>query len=275
MVSDSRVPLEAPASDTVILGQRARPGRIPLVAFAPIILFAPIGIALIFGFAVGRFRSGRVVAIAGTRLRLGSLFAVAVACGLAVDFTDIAEPGVVALVGLAAGLVFSLRNFHVTGMIVIAVGVATNLLPVALNGATPVRAQALVDAGLVDAADVDRVLLDGARELTTDNTLLPWLGDAVPVAVFDQVMSFGDLIILAGVFSVISNLMLKRRPRRVPPSAIPSLEAFGWREFPVGNGTMVEVVHDLRPLHDSPLDSTYQRELVLSGSNSNAKPVHD
>lgn len=275
MVIGSRVPLEAQASDTVPLGRRARLGRIPLVTFAPIAPLVPIGIALILGFAIGRYRRGRVRAVAGTRLRLSGLFVVAIACNLAVDFADIAVPGIVALVGLSAGLVFSLRNFHVTGMIVIAIGVAMNLLPVALNGSTPVRIQALVDAGMVDATDVDRVLLDGARELTADDTILPWLGDTVPVAVFDQVMSFGDLIMLAGLISVISNLMLQRRPRRVPPSAISSLEAFGWREFPVGDGTMVEIVHNLRSLHDSPVDSTYQRELVLSGSSNNANPVHD
>lgn len=213
--------------------------------------------------------------MAGTRLGLSGLFAVAVACGLAVDFADVPEPGFVALVGLVAGLVFSLRNFHVTGMMVIAVGVASNLVPVALNGATPVRTQALVDAGMVDADDVDRVLLEGARELTTDDTVLAWLGDTVPVAVFDQVMSFGDLIILAGLVSVISNLMLRRRPRRVPPSAIASLEAFGWREFAVGDGTMVEVVHDLRSLDDSPAETLAQRELVLSASSSSANPVQD
>jgi len=245
------------------------------VAFAPLAPFAPIGIALMLGFIVGRLRRGRVVAIAGARLRLPWLFAVALACGLAVDFADIPEPGMIALLGLAAGLAFSLRNFHVTGMMVIAIGVTTNLLPVALNGSTPVRTQALVDAGLVDAADVDRVLLEGARELTTDATVLPWLGDTVPVAVFDQVMSFGDLIILAGLVSVISNLMLRRRPRRVPPSAIPSLEAFGWREFDVGDGTMVEVVHDLRSLDDSPADTEDQREPVLAGSSRIARPVHD
>ncbi len=245
------------------------------MAFAPIAPFAPIGIALLLGFTVGRLRRGRVTAIAGTRLGLSGLFAVAVACGLAVDFADVSNPGLVALVGLGAGLVFSLRNFQVTGMMVIAVGVATNLLPVALNGATPVRTQALVDAGMVDIGDVDRVLLDGARELTTDDTILPWLGDTVPVAVFDQVVSFGDLIILAGVVSVISNLMLRRRPRRVPPSAIASLEAFGWREFAVGDGTMVEVVHDLRSLDDSSAETTAQREFVPTAASSSAKPVPD
>jgi hypothetical protein len=245
------------------------------VAFAPIAPFAPIGIALLLGFTIGRFRRGRVVAIAGTRLRLSGLFAVAVACGLAVDFADVPEPGLVALVGLGAGLVFSLRNFSVTGMMVIAIGVASNLLPVAINGATPVRTQALVDAGLVDADDVDRVLLDGARELATDDTILPWLGDTVPVAVLDQIMSFGDLIILAGLVSVITNLMLRRRPRRVPASAIPSLEAFGWREFAVGDGTMVEVVRDLRSLDDSPAETISQRELAMLASSTSAEPVED
>ncbi len=245
------------------------------MAFAPLAPFAPIGIAVILGFIVGRFRRGRVVAIAGTRLRLSWLFAIAVGCGIAVDLVDVPEPGTVALVGLGAGLVFSLRNFQVTGMMVIAIGVATNLLPVALNGATPVRTEALVDAGLVSPADVDRVLLEGARELTTDATYLPWLGDVVPVAVFDQVMSFGDLIILSGLVSVISNLMLRRRTRRVPPSAIPSLEAFGWREFDVGNDTMVEVVHDLRSLDDSPDPHSAQREPVLAGSSKSASPVQD
>ncbi len=243
--------------------------------------FTPILAAVLIGLVAGRIRRGRMSSLVLTRINVRILFVIAFVCGLAVDLVDVPRPGVWAVVGLAAGLAFAVRNIHLVGMVVIAVGVTANLLPVAINGATPVRADALVEAGMVDAADLDRVNLQGARMIADDDTPLDWMGDTIPVAAASQVVSFGDLVILIGLASVISNLMLQRRPRRVPKSALPSLETFGWHESPVGEGSIIELAADLRPV-DPNLEWSHPdaerdapRQLVGVGSMSSINPVQD
>ena len=67
-------------------------------------------------------------------------------------------------------------------------------LVVALNGAMPVSTSALTHAGL------DRFVEDPRHELVDASTLLPWLGDVVPVALpgLGQAVSPGDVLIAAG-----------------------------------------------------------------------------
>lgn len=190
----------------------------------------PIVLAVLTGLVVGALRRGRLRAIARTRIHHPEFIAVAIGCSLFVDVSDAGPSGAVALVGLIGGIVFAGLNLHLAGMAVIAVGIAANLLPVALNGAMPVRADALVEAEMVTADELDRVALSGARELRNDDTLLAVLGDTYPVRWTGQVVSLGDLIMMVGLADVVTNLMLQRRRRRLPPSALASLAALGWHE---------------------------------------------
>jgi len=232
------------------------------------VAFAPIIAAVLIGLFIGRLRRGRITAVARTRLRLKSLFVIAFGCGLAVDPIDLPRPGIWAIAGLAAGLAFAVRNLHLAGMVVIAVGITANLLPVAITGSTPVLGSALVEADMVAAVDLDRVSLDGARTLVDDSSGWNLLGDIIPVAAADQVMSFGDLIVLVGMVSVISNLMLQRRPRRVPSSALASLETLGWCESSARNGSIIELATELRPV-----EASDRRHLVGALSSSRASPA--
>ncbi len=228
---------------------------------------APIVAAVVVGLIVGLLRRGRLTSVIGTKLRLYSLFLIAFGCGLAVDLIDLPKPGVWAIVGLSAGLVFAVRNLHLVGMVVIAVGIAANLLPVAITGSTPVRASALVEAGMVAEADLERVSLSGARSLVDDGSAWAMFGDTIPVTAADQVISFGDLIVLVGLVSVIANLMLQRRPRRVPVSALPSLQTLGWHETSAGEGAIIELATELRPIEEPA-----ERRLVGASSNPTAGP---
>ena len=137
----------------------------------------------------------------------------------------------------------------IVGMAVIGVGIIANLVPIVLNGATPVRAEALVEAGMVETGNLDRVVVSGARAIADEDTRLGWLGDTIPIAVADQVVSFGDLIMLIGVANTIANLMLRRRRRHLPSSALASLEAFGWHETEEKLGSVVDIRTELRPLY--------------------------
>ncbi|MEM8708180.1 MAG: DUF5317 family protein [Actinomycetota bacterium] len=232
--------------------------------------FAPLVLAIVIGTVVGFARRGRLTALAGVRVASPLLFAVAVVCGLAVDRFDLPAPAWIAVAGLAAALAFTLRNLRLVGMAVVSVGIIANLVPIALNGATPVRADALVDAGMIDAADVDRVMLTGPRELSDADTMVSFLGDTIPLSFADQVVSFGDLIILVGLADVVANLMTRRRRRRVPASALASLEAFGWHETEEQLGSVIDLRTELRPLY--PED---EGEVVRVFASTSASPAQD
>ncbi|MFZ9018021.1 MAG: DUF5317 family protein, partial [Ilumatobacteraceae bacterium] len=84
-----------------------------------------------------------------------------------VDRVELPASHMLAIGGLVAGLVFTLRNLHLAGMPIVGLGLLANLAPLIVNGVTPVRSAALVEAGMVAEADLDRVILTGPRELTT------------------------------------------------------------------------------------------------------------
>lgn len=230
---------------------------------APILL--AVGVGVVFGY----LRRGRLVSIARARVRHPEFLLVAIAGSLVVDLTETGPSGAIAVVGLVGGLFFAILNLHLAGMAVITVGVVLNLVPVALNGAMPVRPDALVEAEMVTVDELPRVSLTGARELETDQTLLPFLGDTFPVRWTNQVVSIGDLVMVVGLADVVANLMVRRRRRRLPSSALPALEAMGWHEQRLGaTGDPVEPI-DLRDqvevdLRDSP-----------APSSTSASPVHD
>ena len=210
--------------------------------------FAPLVLAVIIGFAAGLIRRGRLRSILGVRIVSLPLLALAIGIGFATDQFDLPQPGWWAFAGLVAALIFTIRNLMIVGMAVIGVGIIANLVPIVLNGATPVRAEALVEAGMVETGDLDRVVVSGARAIADEDTRLGWLGDTIPIAVADQVVSFGDLIMLIGVANTIANLMLRRRRRHLPSSALASLEAFGWHETEEKLGSVVDIRTELRPL---------------------------
>lgn len=192
----------------------------------------PILIAVVIGLVAGFLRKGRLRAMAHTRLRSRLLLAVALASAVVLDVVDVPRPAIWAIVGLASGLAFAGRNLHLVGMSIVAVGLAANLVPIVVNGAMPVRPDALVAADMVGSDDLDRVVLDGARELADDDTRLDFMGDVIPVALTGQVLSFGDLIILVGLADVVANLMLRRGRRPTSVESLASPADAGWWTSP-------------------------------------------
>lgn len=211
---------------------------------------APIAVAILIGLVAGALRRGRVASLTRTRLRRPLLLAVAVGGAVGADVLDLPAPAVFAFVGLLSGIAFSASNLLIPGMAVIGIGVAANLVPVALNGAMPVRADALVEADIVEPADVELVELRGARELADSDTLLELMGDVIPVPPFEQVISFGDLIVLVGLADVVTNLMRARRPLRLPRGSAATLSALGW-EMPPDDDIFIDL---RRSLDDAPAE---------------------
>lgn len=106
---------------------------------------------------------------------------------------------------LVAVAIFAVLNRHIVGMTAIAIGVWLNALAVALHGAMPVRADALVRSGHApaDLADLD---LGGGRRFERVDDVAPLLGDVLPVAAVRAVVSIGDVIALVGVAVVAMEL---------------------------------------------------------------------
>jgi len=84
-----------------------------------------------------------------------------------------------------------------------------------VNGGMPVRVSAMEAAGLVEpGAPVE---VSDPRHLETTNDPVPVLGDVLPVPFAQEVISFGDLIVLVGAADAVREL--SRRRARVPAQA--------------------------------------------------------
>lgn len=109
--------------------------------------------------------------------------------------------------GLAASallaLAFLQRNRGVRGTGLIALGLLSNAVVVAANGAMPVSLHAALRAD----ADITDVVsgADPRHEVAHGGTRLPWLGDVVPVRlpVRPEVVSPGDVLLVSGIAQLV------------------------------------------------------------------------
>jgi hypothetical protein len=110
-------------------------------------------------------------------------------------------------------LVFAARNFRISGVPIVFVGLALNMAVITVNGGMPVSREALRASG---QGDLLRVLTrdEGAKHhlMTPDDHLTP-IGDVIPVAgPIKQVVSVGDLFVYLGLAWVIVAIMRRRTP---------------------------------------------------------------
>ena len=167
------------------------------------------------GILAGLLLGGRLERLGELRIRWAWL---AVA-GLVVQVILFADPvasivgglGPVVYVGsTAAVLVAVVRNWRITGMPIVALGAASNLLAIAANGgvmpASPEAVSAIDPLGSAGFSN-SVVMADPALRPLTDIFALPaWLP-------FANVFSIGDVLIGIGLVVVIAAAM--RRPSRV------------------------------------------------------------
>jgi hypothetical protein len=112
-------------------------------------------------------------------------------------------------------IVFTVANIRVFGFPLILAGVLCNLLVIGTNGGMPVSAHAL------EASDQGQFLGDlennpyPKHHLATDDDLLRFLGDVIPVPTpVAQAISFGDILTYGGVGMVIVGAMRTMPARR-------------------------------------------------------------
>jgi hypothetical protein len=169
-------------------------------------------VAVLGGLAAGRLRPP--LGARGVRLHLRRLPLLAVgAFGTALSQLVDGDLATLALgASLATLLAFAAANAHVTGVFVIGCGLLLNLVAVVLNNGMPVRGGALVASGVVDEVELASTSFSGPRHLETSGDRLAVLGDVLPIPLAGEVLSFGDLIVLAGAADAVRELARRRHP---------------------------------------------------------------
>ena len=183
-----------------------------------------LGLAVLAAVLVGLVLGGRVQTLAAIRLRRVWLFYLAIGLQIvAFPFGFLpwatGDAAATALWLLSYGLliVAAIQNRHVTGVPVVALGMAANLAAIVANGGhMPVLPGAMAGAGDAYAVHMN-------SEALADPTL-SWLVDRwaapswVPLA---NVYSIGDVGVAAGAFVLVLAAMGVRlpRPRRAPQAA--------------------------------------------------------
>lgn len=176
-------------------------------------------IAIVAGLVAGLVAGGRPRYAARRTLRWWPALAVGASAQWVPELLDVPEDAaflavVVSYVALGA---FAVANLGLVGMPVVLVGLAFNVAVIMPNGGMPVRGSAVVAAGIADdqagAAAID---YGSKRHLEDEGDRLTVLGDIIPVPPLREVLSFGDLILAAGIGNVVFRLL---RPRHVPRPA--------------------------------------------------------
>ena len=183
-------------------------------------------VAVVVGLIIGVRRGGTPANLAHADLQWWRLFFLGMGliglADVAPDFSldlGLVEIGAVGLVvvGLASLILLAVRNFHLVGVPIIALGLALNLLATIANDGFPVDKGALIAARIETSRTVGELDLSGARHLRTDDDRLWWLGDAIPFRELELVLSFGDLIIIGGLACTVENLTRRKKPQPAPP----------------------------------------------------------
>jgi hypothetical protein len=177
-------------------------------------------IALVGAVAVGYALGGSWSRLTGLHLRWRRFVVAAVIAqlgGAAVGVLGYGDPRRAYVVGLAASALcataFCVRNLRVAGVPLVTIGLISNAVVVAANGAMPVSvaAAARADVPVVDIA----AGRDSRHEIAGDGTALRVLGDVIPVPlpVRSEVVSPGDALVASGLAELIVIGMLRRRRR--------------------------------------------------------------
>jgi hypothetical protein len=172
-------------------------------------------VVLLVALVVGRWLGGRLDRLAGLPFRSLRLLLSAAVVQLGGFFVSnvlaVAWPVALAVSAVFAG-VFLARNYQILGVPLATSAMMLNALVVVVNGAMPVSLHAAARAG-IPAEQLD-ISQNPRKEPATGDTLLPWLGRVVPVAlpVHREIATPGDLLLAAGLGLLVVSGMRRRDP---------------------------------------------------------------
>ncbi len=171
-------------------------------------------LAIIAGLAVGMARGGKPENLRTMALRWVPLLIVGLILQTIGDQFSWGGGAVVLMIGSFLLITALGRNLHLKGMTIVSIGLLLNLTVLVFNGHIPTRFSALDKAGQIHEGVVasDIAGIGQVGQLETLDTTLPILGDIIPIPLVNEVISFGDLIMIAGLFVLFMNLLLL--PRR-------------------------------------------------------------
>ncbi|MFV1991558.1 MAG: DUF5317 family protein, partial [Acidimicrobiales bacterium] len=119
--------------------------------------------------------------------------------------------GTMLALGLGALLAFGAANLQLTGVPVVILGIALNLVPLAFNGTVPVSEAGAVTVDLGTFETISETDLGATRTLENSTQRFIFLGDIIPIKPLGQVYSFGDLIIAFGLANMMYRILKPRR----------------------------------------------------------------
>lgn len=168
-----------------------------------------LGVTVVISFAAGWVLGGRLTNLAEIRFAWAPSLGVAVALGILPAF--LRHPSwlsqTILLLAYALVAVFLLKNWKVNsgqlrvGLLVMLVGWSLNTTVIAVNGAMPLSLWAYRESGQHENPTPGQGGFFKI-ELANSETLLRFLGDAIPVRPIRQVVSLGDLILMAGATQI-------------------------------------------------------------------------
>ncbi len=178
--------------------------------------------SVLLGFAIGLVRRGSFANLATRRGRLAPFVALGLILAAAPSvwdqFASEPLPGAIwiYLAGLALLVVAAVANARqIKGAAIAGLGLFANVAVASINGYVPVREEAL-RAAVERLNQPGRIVIDGGLwALETPDTVLGILGDVIPLPLLEDVVSFGDLITLAGICVIVQNLMLRQGPQGI------------------------------------------------------------
>ncbi|HEX2294661.1 MAG TPA: DUF5317 family protein [Actinomycetota bacterium] len=171
-------------------------------------------LAVVTGIAA-RLRGGSLATLADTTFTWTPLLVAGLVFQVTFLYWDpewLGDAGglVVVLGSNLAVAVWLAANRTLPGLLLAGAGMALNVVVIAANGAMPVLESSARKAGVsqsLDSASIKHERLD-------ESTVLPWLGDAIPVPPFKEVLSVGDVVLALGLCRVVdARMMAARRPR--------------------------------------------------------------
>jgi len=217
---------------------------------------------LVGGLAVGLVAGGRWRAVRSTRLRVWPIGVLGLALSILPWIGDQSSTTALIGIGWALLLAFALCNTRLTGMVIIAIGLACNLAALVVNKGMPVRESAAIDAGLADSANATTAELGPGRRLAEPDDHLETLTAIIPIPALNLVVTFGDLIALVGLADVGFRLARRPAPRHAAARRATRVHAASrkrapvplpaWAAVPDHSGAADDWVLDLREMSEEP-----------------------